>query len=138
MKDRKEKLMELLIHSLDNELTLDEHQALDLAFAKSKEFRAERDRLLKLRSLLNQQRTIASNEFVNAVLGKTTTPVINPVQGFNTTMVRLFPRVAAACVIIMLASLFTVYLAEGELSSDTIVGLSDISPDEAYNILIEE
>lgn len=131
-------ILELLALSLDQELTKEEQQKLDEAFAKYPELEKEKAELLEMRSLLVKQEIVPNTSFVNSVLEKTRQTKLVTQKGFNTIMTSLFPRVAAACVIVLLVSLLSVYFQEGGLSTEMLLGLTEISPDEAYNILEEE
>ena len=59
---------------------------------------------------------------------KTTVPVI-------ATIHKLFPRVAAACVLLVLLSVVAIYFTEGNLSMEAIVGVQDLAPEDAYSYL---
>ena len=134
----KEKILELLVRSLDEDLSLEEYQVLDEALSDSEELRTKKAELQKLRLLLSEQKEEASLSFVNKVLEKTLETSNSVQKGFQSTLVYLFPRVAAALVILMLGSLLSIYVSEGNLSSEAIVGVADIYPEEAYTILVEE
>jgi hypothetical protein len=46
-------------------------------------------------------------------------------------VVQLFPRVAAACAIVLVALTLFLYFEAGSLSADALVGLEDLSIDDA-------
>jgi len=131
-------ILELLALSLDQTLTKEEQQKLDEAFAKYPELEKEKAELLALRSLLGKQKISSNPDFVNSVLEKTKPTQLAKEKGFETIMTSLFPRVAAACVIVLLVSFLSIYFQEGSLSTETLLGLTEISPEEAFNILEEE
>jgi len=130
-------ILELLALSFDQDLAKEEQQQLDEAFAKHPELEKEKAELLALRTSLASQKIRPNADFVNSVLEKTRATKSVQKNGFENTITNLFPRVAAACVIVLLASLLSIYFQEGGLNTETLLGLTEISPEEAYSFLEE-
>lgn len=123
--------LNLLLHSFDNELTPEQATQLEAALANSPELREEKVRLLEMRALFSAAKMEADHTFVNRVMLR-----IEEVKStsFSKVIVNLFPKVAAACVVFILATLIGIYVTEGTLSADAIMGIEDISVEEALTI----
>ncbi|MEL6923436.1 MAG: hypothetical protein AAFO94_05250 [Bacteroidota bacterium] len=131
-------LSALLAYSLDNELSAEQQQILDKAFAKYPDLLKEREELLQLRQLLGRQRLSPNKQFVNTVLEGIATEHRPTEKSLSGSLVQLFPKVAAACVIVLLVSLLNLYLNGDGWSTEALLGLSELTPDDAYSILTEE
>ncbi|MBK7871043.1 MAG: hypothetical protein IPJ74_10320 [Saprospiraceae bacterium] len=123
--------LELLISSLDQELAPKDQFRLEEALAASQELRQEREEFLRMRELVADLRVQRSNEFVDELMSKL------PQQkesGFWADIVFLSPKVAAACIIFVVVSLLGVYIMEGRLNSEIIIGVEQLTPEDAYSI----
>ncbi len=117
---------ELLMRSFEEKLSEPEQRRLENALKKSKELQLERDEIIKMRSLF-QHFTISENPtFTKAVLKRVE---LSKSENVQAVLVRLFPRIAAACILFLLVSILGLYLVDGGLSMDSIVGLDNISED---------
>lgn len=128
-----EKMIELLLYSLDNELTKAEQEQLDTALANSAALRAERDALLEMRNALanfsvDEDATFTDDLMQRIQIEKRNVPIQSNIR-------KLFPRVAAACILLVLLSVVAIYMTEGNLSIEAIVGVQDLSPEDAYSYL---
>ena len=123
--------LDLLIHSLDNELTPAEAKQLEEALANSPELRQEKERLLEIRAMFGAAKMEQDHTFVNKVMMR-----INQAKkpSFNNVIVNLFPKVAAACVLLFLVTLIGIYITEGTLSTDAIMGIEEMSVEDALTI----
>ncbi|MCB1124594.1 MAG: hypothetical protein KJT03_23785 [Verrucomicrobiae bacterium] len=118
----------LLIRSLDQELTPEEAARLRQALEKSSDLRAERQRLQLMRQRIAALRLAENPVFVEDItnrlieLGKET---------LTRTMAAIFPKVAAACLLLLLLSLAAIYFTTGALSVDAIIGIDELTPEDA-------
>ena len=126
---KKDTINELLLRSFDEELSPEERAGLDAALADSEALRREKQQLEKLRNLLGGLQAEVDRTFAGKVMSKVS---ISPVEA---TLLSLLPRAAAACLIILLLTLIGIYLAEGSLSTDAIIGVSNLAPEDAYTYL---
>ena len=53
-------------------------------------------------------------------------------NGILVDMTRMFPKVAAACLLVIFALLLKTYITEGSLDTDALLGISEMTIDEAY------
>lgn len=123
--------LQLLIHSLDNELTPQEAQQLEQALSNSEALRQEKERLLEMRELIGTVKMEPDHTFVNKVMMRIE-QAKDPV--FSTVIINLFPKVAAACVLLFIVTLAGIYMTEGTLSTDAIIGIQDMTMEEALTI----
>lgn len=122
---------ELLLLSLDGELTHEQQAQLNAALSADAALRAEQAQLLQMRTLVAGLRVRRDKEFPGRVLerlGK------EKKRSFLSDLVSLSPRVAAACILFMLATLFSIYLREGQLTPDVIIGVEHLTPEDAIGI----
>ncbi|MCO6478187.1 MAG: hypothetical protein J5I94_16265 [Phaeodactylibacter sp.] len=126
---KKEKIQELLLRSFEEELSGEESSRLEAALEASAELRREKQQVEKLRQMLSALQAGPDESFVDVVMEKVNT---SPVEA---TLLSLLPRAAAACLIIILLTLIGIYLAEGSLTTDAIIGVSNLAPEDAYTYL---
>lgn len=124
-------LKDLLIHSLDNELTPTQQAHLEKALVESETLRQEKEQLLQMRSLIAELRVRRDLSFPERVINRLHT---KEKRGFFSDLVALSPRVAAASVIFIVAMTVGIYLREGSLSSDVIIGIEELTPEDAFGI----
>lgn len=129
--------MDLLVRSFDNELTESEERRLEKALEVSAELRAEREALLRMRQVLKAFEPGVPQEFSEQVMQKIST-LQRLRESFSAAMVELLPRVAAACILVLLIILVSIYWSEGSLTTDALVGISDVSPEEAVTALADQ
>ncbi len=126
---KKENIQELLLRSFEEELSGEEKSRLEAALETSAELRREKQQLEKLRQMLGALQAGPDESFVDVVMEKVNA---SPV---GATLLSLLPRAAAACLIIILLTLIGIYLAEGSLTTDAIIGVSNLAPEDAYTYL---
>jgi len=51
---------------------------------------------------------------------------------------KIFPISIAACVLILMSFLAHIYISEESFDRESIVGVNELSPDDAYSYLMEE
>lgn len=126
--------LDLLIKSLDNELSPEEQRALNEALAESEALRREREQLLAMRAAMADLRLEPDAGFPERVLEQIR---VNKHAGIA-IIADLFPRVAAACIVILFAFLLSVYLSDGSLTTDALLGTQELTVDEAYSLVSDE
>ncbi len=131
----KNALLELLTYSLDNQLNEDEREQLDAALKQFSWLRREQKALLTIREKLRSFNIAEDAEFSNNVMQRLGDFAI---KKHEASIINLFPKVAAACLILLFAALINIYFVEGNLNTDTIIGIEDVSPDEAQAYILYE
>ena len=126
---KKETIEELLLRSFEQKLSAEERGRLDAALAGSEELRREQQQLEKVRHWLGSLQATPKNGFVDGVMKELNT---SPVEA---TLLSILPRAAAACLIVLLLTLIGIYMAEGSLSTDAIIGVNNLAPEDAYSYL---
>lgn len=124
-------MKELLLYSLDNELTPAQQLHLGKALAESESLRQEREQLLQMRSLVAGLRVRRDLSFTERVMTRLQQ---KEKRGFFADIVSLSPKVAAACIVFMIATTIGIYVHEGSLSSDVIIGIEDLTPEDAIGV----
>ncbi|MEN0005502.1 MAG: hypothetical protein AAF798_15230 [Bacteroidota bacterium] len=128
----KERMNQLLLKSLDLPLSAEEQTALDQALEASAALREDQAKLLAMRQLLAKAQLEASPSFADRVMD---TIKLRQRPTFTASIIRLYPKVAAACILLLLAGMLGIYLSEGNLSVDALVGVQELSIDEAYTLV---
>jgi len=126
--------LDLLIKSLDNELSPQEQQMLEQALSESEALRRERDQLLAMRSALGELPPVHDPAFSERVMQRLHEKSITS----TALIAAMFPRVAAACILVLFAFLLSIYVSEGSLTSDALLGTQELTVDEAYSLAAEE
>ncbi len=127
-------ILDLLLRSLDTELSRTETERLEQALQESEVLREEKNRLLAMREQLGAWSASDDPSFADRVmvkLGK------KAEEDLSAVIIRLFPRVAAACVLILAVALGTIYVTEGSLMLDTIIGVNEVVLEDAV-LLVED
>jgi len=124
---------DLLIKSLDSELSASEEQALQAALNMSEELRNEKESLLEMRDALISNRGKGfSDGFEHRVMAKIHS---QQKEDFTSSLFRAFKPVAiAAILLILITASFNIWNSE-QISLDGIMAINDVSPDEAFNPL---
>ena len=130
----KKEWIDLLLKSLDETLSPQEEEQLNALFEQSEELRVEREKFLRLRMLVKEAKPNSDAAFADRLMDRLQHL---PVKTVEATILRLFPKVAAACVLILLVSMLGIYFTEGSLSSEVIIGLQDLSPEDAYSLSLD-
>lgn len=122
-------MRELLLRSLDGELDPAESMRLEKALQDSAVLRAEKEQLLQVRRLMATLQPAPDPSFAERVMGRLRQ------ERRESSIVRWFPQVAAACLLLLVIVLSAVYFTSGNLQGDTLIGIGDLSPDEAITLL---
>lgn len=128
----KKEWLDLLIYSMDHPLTPEEQKILDEALSLSKALKKEQEQLLAMRNLLSQNTPPASPIFVENVIAKLARP---QQPKLTTIIVDLYPQIAAACVIFIAVALSAIYVSEGSLTYDALVGVNELSFGDANTLI---
>ena len=121
-----QQIKNLLLRSLTEELSSEEAARLETALSTSEELRTEQQALLQTKAAVRSAIPAADPAFVDRVMLH-----LEKKRKEIALVVQLFPRVAAACVIVLIALGLFLYFEAGSLSTDALVGLQDLSIDEA-------
>lgn len=116
----------LLIRSITEELLPAEERQLQEALQHSEELKKEQAYLLRTREMVVAAMPPADPGFAEKVLqglGKSSKEVA--------LIVRIYPRVAAACIAVIAALSLFLYFETGSLSTDVLMGLDGLSLEEA-------
>ncbi len=73
----------------------------------------------------------------DAAFGRRVRNRLQQQQSLSGRIVELFPRVVAACLVLFLLSIVATYLSSGTLTSETIIGIQDLTIEDAYVYLTE-
>lgn len=119
-------IKKLLLRSLTEDLSPQEQVRLNSALAESETLRTEREHLLVTRNLVRQAVPPPDLGFSHRVMQR-----LEKGRKEVALVVQLFPRVAAACIAVVLALGLFLYFEAGSLSADALVGLEDLSVEEA-------
>ncbi|HKK78045.1 MAG TPA: hypothetical protein VJ933_00395 [Phaeodactylibacter sp.] len=114
--------IDLLYRAQDNPLSPVEERELALALEQSPGLRAERDKLLRLRDAFGQIEPPPEPDFTAQVMAGLQARVVP---------LRWLRRVAAACLLLLAAAFLTLYFSEGSLSTDTLIGVQELQPEDA-------
>ena len=130
----REALLELLIYSLDNSISKDEKARLDHALKTDKWLALQQQELLKLRNYLenNYKEEVPTVDYSDKILAQIKEEQLNKYSGW---LVSIYPKVAVACGIFILFSLLHLTFSTDNLTVDTLVGLEDIAPEDAYTYI---
>ncbi|MEZ5040788.1 MAG: hypothetical protein R2828_12865 [Saprospiraceae bacterium] len=122
------KKLDLLVRSLDQDLLPTEALELQDALKKSIKLQEEKTHLLEIRGQLQAWQPATAEHFATRVMRQIGW---QREEDLGAIIVRLFPRVAAACVLVLGIALGAIYLTEGSLMMETIIGVSDVMPEDA-------
>lgn len=131
----KDKALNLLINSFDQPLSDADQNTLDRQLEVSAWLREEKRRLEKLRAGISALKEAPKAGFADQVL--IALEEQEKRQDIQGVILQLFPQVAAACVAVLIVALLTTFFIEGSLSTEALVGVQDLSPEDAYTILAE-
>ena len=124
-----DKMKGLLIRSLDEPLDTAEAKDLAVALKLSSELREEKRQLLAIRELLRDMGGIPAPNIADAVIKEVQRPAL------NRQLSHMLPKVAAACILLLLGGILGIYFSEGSLSAEAIIGVNELSPEDVYTYL---
>ena len=126
---------DLLIKSLDSELSVSEDHILQKSLNMSEELRNEREHLLEMRDVLKSEAAKSfSSGFEDRVMAKIQS---RQNEDFTVYLLRVFKPVAiAAILLIIITASLNVWSSE-QISLDGVMAINDVSPEEAFNPLVD-
>jgi ferric-dicitrate binding protein FerR (iron transport regulator) len=116
------KYVDLLYRAQDAPLSPEEERELSQALEQSAELRATQERLLKLRKALSDLQPAPDPAFTGKVMAR---------MEEGALLQPWLRRVAAACFLLIAAAFVSLYLSEGSLSTDTLIGVEELQPEDA-------
>ena len=132
MKWNKLDIQELMLRSLDFPLNPEEKKKLEVGLKQFPEIQDERDELLKIRTWLGELQAAPNPNFSQEVMKQL--PKLKAIEA-PILFARWLPRVAAACILAVVLTALGVYLSEGTFTTDAIIGIQDLAPEDAYTFL---
>lgn len=120
------KLRKLLYRSFEIPLKDKDRQSLDAGLETSKELQKEKKDIQNLRENLSSVRTAFSHGFEQKIINAIQQEK-NPVAAFE--ILPIFRAVAFSGIAAILIVLIGVYVADGSLNIDSILGISRYAPD---------
>lgn len=126
-----------LIFSLDNDLSPEEQNLLDKALAESTALQAEKTKLLEMRALIENLEIPANPNFTDKVMAGLESSSNRKGKNMEASILHLFPRVAAACILFIAVAFSVIYFSETDLPMDSLVGIDDVMPEEATYVLLD-
>ena len=121
-------LYELLLKSLDEQLSPKEAERLDAALAESDDFRLEKDKLLKLRNTLKQTSYNFKPFFPARVMHKI--EQIDAIPSISDYWLWAFRRVALPGLAILLLLFLFTWVKDGSMSWEALTGVSAFEQEE--------
>lgn len=124
-------IKDLLIRSLDSTLSDRQKTELQAALESSAELRTEKEQLLQLRSDLAKSRGMSFKEgFTDRVMAR-----INP--DFSRELIHYFRPVAAAAILLILVLVSINLMETGQVNISSALGIAEVSPEEAFNPIVD-
>lgn len=130
----RDELKLLLLKSLDNQLTTQEQILLNQALEEHNWLQEELESYLLIRNQMANFSIEVDENFHKSILEKVSNRAKTLDQ--RTVIVRLFPKVVAACILVALAFTANLYFTQGSFDLDSFVGLDNVTPEEAYSYLL--
>lgn len=124
-------MLEILIRSLDQEPGQEEKARLEEALEHSEDLRREKARLEQMRAWLAGLQAPIDERFADRVADRIEE---EKNSSFNTVILHLFPKAVAACLLVFMLTLMGIYLSEGALSADAIIGVDDVTLEDTYSL----
>ena len=130
----------LLIRSMNDQLTAKEEKQLQQALKGSSELRDEKIKLNKVGKLLSSRNYSFSNGFhsrvMQAVSNEKKGKVIS--MDFTRSFTSMFNRIAVAGVAVIALLVVSLYISHGSLNVNTFTGVEPVSQDNLVSVLLYE
>ena len=133
-------MYDLLIRSMNDQLTTEEDKQLQQALKGSSELREEKIKLNKVGKLLSSRNYSFSEGFRSRVMQA----VSNEKKGkvisidFTRSFASMFNRIAVAGVAVIVLLVISLYISHGSLNVNTFTGVDPISEDNLISVLLYE
>lgn len=133
-------MYDLLIRSMNDQLTAEEDKQLQLALKVSAELREEQVKLGKVGKLFSSRNYSFSNGFRNRVMQAVSDEKKGKVISidFTRTFTSMFNRIAISGVAVILLLVISLYISHGSLNVNTFTGVDPISEDNLISVLLYE
>lgn len=134
----KKEWLNLLHRSFEEELSKEESIELTTALKESAELRIEQSELTATRNLFASFSLKKDDNFVANIMEAIEEKEIVAKRKIGHYLSKVFPISIAACILILMSFVTHIYISEGSFDTESIVGVNDLSPDDAYAYLMEE
>lgn len=134
----KKEWINLLHRSFEEKLSKAETMQLTTALKESAELRLEQAELTATRNLFASFSVKKDDDFVADIMETIEEREIVAKRQIGHYLSKIFPISIAACALIMMSFVAHIYISEGSFDSESIVGINELSPDDAYSYLMEE
>ncbi len=135
-----QEMYDLLIRSMNDQLTAEEDKQLQQALKGSSELREEKIKLNKVGKLLSSRNHSFSDGFHNRVMQAVSDEKKGKVisMDFTRSFTSMFNRIAVAGVAAILLSVISLYISHGSLNVNTLTGIDPNSEDNLISVLLYE
>ncbi len=127
----KQELHNLLLRSLDETLSAKEQNLLQQALANDEELQQLQTQYQQNEQALQQYEGDKIPYFAATVMRSINSQIANAENDLLAAIWKLFPRVALPALALTIALLVNVYVSEGALNVDTVMGIHDLTADDA-------
>ena len=133
-------MYDLLIRSMNDQLTAEEDKQLQQALKGSSELGDEKIKLSKVGKLLSSRNHSFSDGFRNRVMQAVGDEKKGKVisMDFTRSFTSMFNRIAVAGVAAILLLVISLYISHGSLNINTITGVEPVSQDNLVSVLLYE
>lgn len=128
-------IRDLLIFSLDNDLSTGDKNRLDKALRDNPELKLERDKLLKMRELLSGFSISENKDFSQNVMLELEQIKGKKHPNFSVKFIQLFPKVAAACIVLLMVAFSLVHFSDSNLTPEKVAGVEIVNLEDALAYL---
>ncbi|MBA7591981.1 hypothetical protein ES708_34152 [subsurface metagenome] len=135
-----QEMYDLLIRSMNDQLTAEEDKQLQQALKGSSELREEKIKLNKVGKLVSSRNYSFSDGFRNRVMQAVGDEKRGKVisMDFTRNFTSMFNRIAVAGVAVIVLLVISLYISHGSLNVNTITGVDPISEDNLISVLLYE
>jgi len=133
-------MYDLLIRSMNDQLTAEEDKQLQQALKGSSELREEKIKLNKVGKLLSSRNYSFSDGFRNRVMQAVNDEKKSKVISidFTRSFTSMFYRIAVAGVAVIILLVISLYISHGSLNVNAFTGVDPISEDNLISVLLYE
>lgn len=135
-----QEMYDLLIRSMNDQLTVEEDKQLQQALKGSSELREEKIKLNKVGKLISSRNHSFSDGFRNRVMqaiGDEKKGKVISID-FTRSFTSMFNRIAVAGVAAIVLLVISLYISHGSLNINTITGVEPVSQDNLVSVLLYE
>ena len=135
-----QEMYDLLISSMNDQLTTEEDKQLQQALKGSSELREEKIKLIKVGELLSSRNYSFSDGFRNRVMQAVNEEKKGKVISidFTRSFTSMFNRIAVAGVAVIALLVISLYISHGSLNVNTFTGVEPVSQDNLISVLLYE